>query len=377
MSATGTVSTDVEKLRQNLRDRIAAHKAPFHVIDAPLAQAAIDQLQSAEPEHWAAVWSTPAAAFAEKAKAREAAGDTDGARENYLLAYGFYHVARFPSPIHPAKDTAYRKSIEMFRAAGRYFSPPLEVIEVPFTGRHEGEGKTVTFYVRRKRSEAKQPVLIRCGGVDTWKEERHEYNEAALERGFAQFNIDMPGVGEAPVVGSLDAERMFLPLLDWIAREPLLDATRVVLLGMSYGGYWATKLAHCFPERFAGVVNWGGGVDEFFSREWNQRSINAPSYLMDLGAARARTVGKPLYEEYITAVSEFSLLKQGLLDRAHSPMLLVNGRHDEQIPFDDMLVLLEHGQPKAARFFPGGHMGYGPQTFPTVLSWITAVVSRG
>jgi len=45
-------------------------------------------------------------------------------------------------------------------------------------------------------------------------------------------------------------------------------------------------------------------------------------------------------------------------------MLVVNGRHDEQVPMDDMIMLLEHGKPKEARFFPGGHMGYGPNTLP-------------
>ncbi len=29
-------------------------------------------------------------------------------------------------------------------------------------------------------------------------------------------------------------------------------------------------------------------------------------------------------------------------------MLIVNGRHDEQVPFDDMIALLEHGSPKEA-----------------------------
>lgn len=371
-----TVDADTQKLRAALRDRLATRKAPFHQVDVAAAQQAIERLIPGDDDLWARVWTAAAEPFEDRARACAAGGDAEGAKTAYMFAYALYHVGRFPSPTCAAKMTCYRRSVACYRAAGAYFDPPLEVVEVPFQGRPD-EGNTVTFYVRRRPASKPQPVIVRWGGIDTWKEERHEYNEAALERGFVQINIDMPGVGEAPVVGSLDAERMFLPLLDWIAREPLLDETNVVLLGMSYGGYWSTKLAHRFPERFAGVVNWGGGVDEFFSREWNQRSINAPSYLMDLGAARARTVGKGLYEEYIAAVSEFSLLKQGLLDHAHSPMLLVNGRHDEQIPFDDMLVLLEHGQPKAARFFPGGHMGYGPQTFPTVLSWMTAAVSRG
>jgi fermentation-respiration switch protein FrsA (DUF1100 family) len=93
---------------------------------------------------------------------------------------------------------------------------------------------------------------------------------------------------------------------------------------------------------------------------------------MDLSLTRARTVGAATYDEYIERVRDFSLVAQGVLDRPHAPMLVVNGRDDQQVPFDDMLVLLEHGAPKTARFFPGGHMGYGPDTFPTVLAWVKA-----
>lgn len=360
---------DVAALKTDLLDRLAHHKGPFHVIDADVARATIANLKTTDAAEWAAAWSAAAAPFEARAKASEAAGDTDAARHAYLMAYGFLHVGRFPSPVHPAKWACYLRSVENFRAAGKYFSPPLEVHVLPFAGR-EGEGKEIQFYVRRKPGAAKSPVAIRWGGVDTWKEERGDYNEAMLDAGFASINIDMPGVGQSPVLGSVDAERQYLPLFDWIRANPELDADRVVIVGMSYGGYWATKVAHTFPDRIAGAVNWGGGIDRFFSREWCLRSRSAKSYLMDLGLTRARTLGVETYEEYIEGVKNFSLVAQGVLDRPHAPMLVVNGRDDLQVPFDDMLALLEHGSPKAARFFPGGHMGYGPNTFPTVLAWI-------
>ena len=350
-------------------DRLATHKAPFHVIDVEAARATIVSLKTTDPAEWAAAWSAAAAPFEAKAKASEAVGDTDVARHNYLMAYGLLHAGRFPSPVHPAKWDCYERSVVNFRAAGKYFSPPLEVHELPFAGR-EGEGKKIQFYLRRTPSAEKSPVVIRWGGVDTWKEERTDYNDAMLAAGFASINMDMPGVGQSPVVGSIDAERQYLPLFDWIQSNPVLDADRVVVVGMSYGGYWATKLAHTFPDRICAAVNWGGGIDRFFSREWNLRSRSAKSYLMDLGLTRARTLGVKSYEEYIEGVKDFSLVAQGVLDRPHAPMLVVNGRDDQQVPFDDMLVLLEHGAPKTARFFPGGHMGYGPNTFPTVLAWV-------
>lgn len=359
----------LEALKANLHERLAGHKAPFHVGEPDAIRAAIDALTSSDPEHWAQVWSDAAAPFEARARAAEAAGDTAAARDAYLNAYGLFHAGRFPSPVHPAKWECYRRSVAHFRAAGRYFTPPLEIVTLPFAG-HPGEGTEITFYVRRRSATEKQPVVIRWGGVDTWKEERTDYNEAFLAAGFATINIDMPGVGESPVLGSVDAERQYAPLFDWIRTQADLDAERVVVIGMSYGGYWATKLAHTFPDRICAAVNWGGGIDRFFTREWNLRSASATSYLMDLSLTRARTVGAATYEEYIAKVAGFSLVAQGVLDRPHAPMLIVNGRDDEQVPFDDMLVLLQHGDPKTARFFPGGHMGYGPHTFSTVLDWV-------
>jgi esterase FrsA len=362
----------LEEIRAGLRERLDAHKGPFHVVDVPAAHAAIDRLTSVDGEHWGAVWSDAARPFEERARALEAAGDRNGARDAYFIAYGMLHVARFPTPNSPAKVAAYRRSVEMYRAAGRFFTPPLEVVTVPFAGR-AGEGDAVTFYVRRQSRREKAPVLIRWGGIDTWKEERHDINERVLAAGFTSITVDMPGVGDAPVRGSVDAERQFVPLLDWIGTQPDLDAERVAIVGMSYGGYWATKVAHLYADRLCAAVNWGGGIHTFFTRAWNERSKNASSYVMDLDVARARTVGADDYAWYIERVAGFSLVDEGILDRPHPPMLIVNGRHDEQVPLDDMLVLCEHGAPKELRLFPGGHMGYGPNTLPTVLAWLQKI----
>jgi surfactin synthase thioesterase subunit len=64
------------------------------------------------------------------------------------------------------------------------------------------------------------------------------------------------------------------------------------------------------------------------------------------------------------------LLDQGLLDRPSAPLLLVNGKDDKQCPPADIHLLLEYGSPKTVRLFPGGHMGFGPHTVPTIVAWV-------
>jgi hypothetical protein len=64
------------------------------------------------------------------------------------------------------------------------------------------------------------------------------------------------------------------------------------------------------------------------------------------------------------------LLDQGILDQPCAPLLLVNGVQDTVFPITDMYLLLEHGSPKTARFYPTGHMARTPQTEPMVLDWL-------
>jgi hypothetical protein len=65
-----------------------------------------------------------------------------------------------------------------------------------------------------------------------------------------------------------------------------------------------------------------------------------------------------------------SLRDQGLLDQASAPLLIVNGKEDKQVPLEDFYLLLEHGDPKTIRLFPGGHMGAIADIFKTVIAWL-------
>jgi pimeloyl-ACP methyl ester carboxylesterase len=212
--------------------------------------------------------------------------------------------------------------------------------------------------------------VLAWGGIDTWKEESHARLGALLRsRGLAVVLIDIPGTGESPVLASVDAERQYSPVFDYLATRTDLDGSRCGVIGASFGGYWAMKLAYTHRDHVAAAVNWGGGVHITFTPEWQERSRNATSYLMDLMAARSRIFGGSTFEDYVEHCPQLSLLDQGLLDAPSSPILLVNGRDDQQNSIGDLYLSLDHGDPKAARVFDGGHMGQGP-TVPTIVDWM-------
>jgi dipeptidyl aminopeptidase/acylaminoacyl peptidase len=351
-----------------LAQRLERGIHPLDGLDADAARQAIDALEGLEAEPWADAWGAAADRFAAEAAA---ADDPTSRREAFLQAYRFSFIGRYPVPNHPAKQRQYERARSFFLEATRLDDPPVERVSVPFEGR-EGEGKEVVFYVLRPDGIERPPVVMLWGGIDTWKEEMYDRVGSLLRsQGVAVLLLDMPGVGEAPVLAGTNAERQWTPVFDWLARSDDLDGGRCAAIGASFGGYWAMKLAYTHRDRLRCAVNWGGGVHVTFTPEWQQRSRNAASYLMDLMPARARIFGGETFEDYVARCPELSLLGQGLLDRPSAPLLLVNGRDDVQNSIDDVYVSLDHGDPKSARVFDGGHMGEGP-VVPTIAAWVMA-----
>jgi hypothetical protein len=350
-----------------LLTRLERGAHPLDDLDPDAARRTIDGLTGLGPEPWTAAWGGLADEFARRAGA---ATDRIEQHEMWTQAYRSAFMGRYPVPNHPLKQREYDRAREFFMRATSLEEPPLEVIEIPFEG-----ARRLRFYLTRPAAgDARPPVAMVWAGIDTWKEEMHGRLGALFRsRGFAVLLVDMPGVGESPVLAVGDAERQWTPIFDWLSGRDDLDAGRCVAIGGSFGGYWAMKLAYTHRDRLRCAVNWGGGVHITFTPEWQERSRNASSYLMDLMTARARIFGGETFEDYVARCPELSLLDQGLLDQPSAPILLVNGRDDVQNSIDDIYLSLDHGDPKAARVFDGGHMGEGPVA-PTIVDWVARQV---
>ncbi|WP_245578863.1 alpha/beta hydrolase family protein [Cucumibacter marinus] len=355
----------LEDAKKWMLDRLQRRVHPLGLTDVECTRAVINELEGLDGETWARAWSKEGERFFALATDLEARGETGKARDNYYQAYGFFFLARFPSPTHPDKLAAYQRELDAYAAYGRLCTPSLTVHRLPL----EGEGE-VTFYFRQPATGGPFPAVVMWGGVDAWKEEMTALSEAFLAEGIATIALDNVGTGQSPIKADRSGERQFLPVLDWVEANSDCRDGALAILGRSFGGHWATKLAHQFPGRFRGAVNWGGGVHHMFQRDWIEKSRFPDTYLMDLVETRSRMLGATNDEEYALGFEQLSLLDQGLLDGPCAPMLLVNGRNDTQCPPADIDILLDHGDPKAVRLFPGGHMGFGPHTVPTIVRWV-------
>jgi esterase FrsA len=357
-----------------LRVRLERRVHPLDHLDPEAAARTIDGLTGLDPESWTSAWGALADEFAARAEAAQGAAEQ---RALWAQAYQASFLGRYPVPNHELKLEQYTRARKFFIRAAALEDPPVEAIELPFSG-HPGEGDRLRFYLARPAPGIERPpVAMAWAGIDTWKEEMHARMGALLRsRGFAVLLVDMPGVGESPVLASVDAERQWTPIFEWLQTRSDLDASRCAAIGGSFGGYWAMKLAYTHREYLACAVNWGGGVHITFTPEWQQKSRDASSYLMDLMNARARIFGGQTFEDYVARCPELSLLDQGVLDQPSAPLLLTNGRDDLQNSIDDIYLSLDHGDPKAVRVFDGGHMGEGP-VVPTIVDWVSKQLGVG
>ena len=360
----------LDEVKPELIERAVEQRHPMVGTREEDVRRGCDMLKSLEPEHWVQVWTQVAQPYEERGQEEERAGNHAEAEKNLLLAHNYYFLARFSSPDTPAKQVAYHSAVASYQQAARFFDPPLEKVTIPFAGR-AGEGTQISAYLRKPKLIEPPPVVIQYGGLDEYKEEEHIYAPPFLERGIATLAVDMPGTGEAPIKGSTDAERICSATITYLKNRGDLDGTRIGLMGISFGGYWAAKFAHTEPERLSAVVAWGGPVHYYFQTDWVRQSRYAPSYICDLGLLRAYVFGLATFEEWLEYAPRLSLLTQGVLERPCAPMLLVNGKEDVQVPIEDLYLLLEHGRPKTVRLFPGGHMGRTPQTVPTIVDWLS------
>jgi esterase FrsA len=369
--ATLHVKTYAE-VRDGLMARAHEARNPMDYVSPEEARSVFDRLDTLDRERWASAFSAAAEPHFAAALKAEAAGDRDAARREYLAAFGLFRVARYPAPNSPTKLGAYRRSQEAYFKVAAFAEPRVARVEMPYVG-GQAKGAKIVGYLHRPRREGKLPVVVQWGGIDSFKEDRRP--APYLAAGFAVLAIDMPGVGDAPIPGSETGEELWNGVFDWIAAEPGLDERRVALVGASTGGYWATKLAHTHRERIAAAVNHGGPAHLAFEAGWIARASRG-EYPFELAETLASAFGRKTAAEWVDYAPRLSLLHQGVLDRPSAPLLCVNGVDDSIFPIEDMYLLLRHGDAKSARFFPGGHMGHGPDLFPTIVNWITRELSR-
>ena len=110
-------------------------------------------------------------------------------------------------------------------------------------------------------------------------------------------------------------------LLDWIAKQPDLDASRVAVIGGSYGGYMSLAAMTMYSDRLA------GGVDLFGIGDWTTFLEKTEAYRRDLRRAEYGDERTPAMKAVFARISP-----RANVARITKPMLIEQGANDPRVP---------------------------------------------
>ncbi len=345
----------IDEIKTEAIRRAEVGQYPLIGLDANDVKEALASVHSKDKDEWAAAFMGVADRYMNEAKTIE---KTDPAKANadYIRAWRLYSFGRWPIPASPGKQHSYEKAIEAFLAHARFYDPPLEVVKIPF------EGKEIIGYLRLpKNANGPVPLVLAVNGLDSRKEDLTESFSAILPFGVGYLAVDGPGTGQNPIKVSENADRMLSRVLDYIAARPEIDKNRVAMHGVSWGAYWATKMAIVERARLKGASAQSPPTDTFFQKDFLMNSlIGNREYLFDqVPALMAIFDNVTTIDQMAEVLPKMSLVKQGLLGKPMAPMLILAGVNDTQVPISDIYLLLNKGDvPKTAWINPqGGHLG--------------------
>ncbi|MCG9915885.1 MAG: alpha/beta fold hydrolase [Phenylobacterium sp.] len=110
-------------------------------------------------------------------------------------------------------------------------------------------------------------------------------------------------------------------LLDWVATQPDLDASRVAVVGQSYGGYMALAVAAHYNDRLVGVIDLYG-ISNFITF-----LENTEGYRRDLRRAEYGDERDPAMRAVFEKISPINMS-----ERMKAPMMIYQGANDPRVP---------------------------------------------
>jgi esterase FrsA len=349
----------IDEIKIEAVRRAEVGQYPLIGLDPADVKDAFTGIHTSDKDEWAAGFMHVADRYFDEARSLEKSTDkADLAKANadYVRAWRLYSFGRWPIPASAGKQRSYEKAIQAFLAHTKFLDPPLEVVHIPF------EGKEIIGYLRLpKNATGPVPLVIAVNGLDSRKEDLTESFGAILPFGIGFLAVDGPGTGQAPIKVSETSERMLSRVVDYAQSRPEIDKTRIAFHGVSWGAYWATKMAIVERARLRGASAQSPPVDRFFQKDFLMNSLlGNREYLFDQVPALMNILeGVHTLDEMGEFLPKMSLVHQGLLGKPMAPMLILAGVLDTQVPIEDEYLLLSKGDvPKDAWINPhGGHLG--------------------
>ncbi len=203
------------------------------------------------------------------------------------------------------------------------------------------DGRKIPAFVHRPAGKGPHPVMIAIhGGPEAQARPQfdpfHQYLLAESGIAVVVPNVrGSDGYGKSYLLldnGKLreDSVKDIGALLDWIAKEPSLDASRVAVFGGSYGGYMVLASLVHYPDRIRAGVN-AVGISNFVTFLKNTKD-----YRRDL---RRAEYGDERDADMLAFLNGISPLTH--VSKMRSALLVAHGANDPRVPLSEADQLVQ------------------------------------
>ena len=269
-------------------------------------------------DDWCQKWSECGAMHEQMGEQAEANGYYESAGQHYFQAAISYHFGKYLFVRKPQElRIAHEHVVRDYTRALPYFDFPGERVAIPYEG-----GGTMYGVLRKPWHTPKPPVVILVPGLDSVKEELHAYGEDFLRRGMAVLAIDGPGQGEMEFEYPLrhDYEVPIKHAVDYLESRPDVDANRIGMMGVSFGGQFVVRAAAFEPRIKATIENCG-------SYDQSENFSSRPLISRETMVHRLKVSNE---EEAVKALKQFNL--RGVAEKVTHPLLVIQGEKDRLVP---------------------------------------------
>ncbi len=192
--------------------------------------------------------------YGDEAAAR---GHETSAASHFYRAAAYYRAGlmRYANPADPRITEATRTGLALHDRALRLRGYDSRQVEIPY------ERSLLHGRVHYAPGVDRAPVLVLNQGLHAWPEDTMWVVDGALQRGYHVLSFHGPGQGASlRLHGHAFRPDWEVPVgrvLDFVERDARLDAGRITLMGLSFGGYLAPRAASYDHRLFALVANPG------------------------------------------------------------------------------------------------------------------------
>jgi esterase FrsA len=279
----------------------------------------------------------------------------------WVKAITYYQVSAFPG--HDThRMQAYWRSRHLFDTLIDALAPTLSLIiehvDIPVAG-----GDTVRGYLIVPPGPGPHPVVLTTNGLEGTAQELAIPQLRYRDSGMAMFLMEMPGSYAYTDPMRPESEAVYHQVIEHLAADERLDANRIALVGVSFGGYWTARLA-ATNDRLACAIACGAPTH----RSFHGGALGTPQIILH---ALAKTVGAAHPIDLVGKLRALSI--RDLYPDITIPLLVINGDHDTLMSTQDSVDLADAAADGTLLLYPDDDhcaMGHYRQWLDYSQQWL-------